>query len=73
MAFDRVWHEGLLKQLEAAGISGNLFYGSVLIYLIDVREVFFLVQSQHGNFYELVFLRILSLVLSFFYFLLTTL
>ena len=66
-AFNRIWHEGLLKKLEAAGISGN-FYDSIFTYLIDVRDLFFLVLSWHGNLFELVFLRALSLVLFFFYF-----
>ena len=30
-AFDRVWHEGLLKELEAAGIAGDFLYSFVLI------------------------------------------
>ena len=73
-AFGRVWHEGLFKKsLKLLVYLEIFFYGSVLIYLIDVRELFFLVLSGHGNLYELVFLMVLSLVLFFFYFLLMTL
>ena len=60
-AFDRVWHEGLLKELEAAGISGNLLLWS-RSYL---SELFFLVLSRHGNLHKLVFLRVLSCSSSF--------
>ena len=36
-AFDRVWHEGLLKQLEAAGIAGDLLIW-FRSYLTDRRQ-----------------------------------
>ena len=52
-AYDRVWHESLLKKLEAAGISGNplLLFRS---YLSDRRQRVVLVLSRRGNLYELV-------------------
>ena len=36
-AFDRVWHEGLLKRLEAAGIAGDLLIW-LRSYLTDRRQ-----------------------------------
>ena len=72
-AFDHVWHEDILKSLKLLVYLEIFFYGSSFIYLIYVRVSFSLMQSQHGNVYELVFLRVLFLVLFFFFFLFTTL
>ena len=55
-AFDRVWHEGLLKTLEAAGISGNLLLW-FRSYLSDRRQRVILPGAESAwKLYELVFL-----------------
>ena len=41
------------------------FHCSILTWLIDVRKVFFLVQSQHEHLDKMVFLRVLFLVVFF--------
>ena len=61
-AFDRVWHEGLKTSLELLVWLEIFLHGSILIWLIDVRKVFFQVQSQHEHLDEMVFLRVLFLV-----------